>query len=59
MHGRVQIDAIQRETDAVGISQETLHQVLDVAQLGTTSAVDPVEVCVLLVRVAIGVSPLC
>jgi hypothetical protein len=49
---RVQMDAIQRETSAVGIADATLSEVLRVAQLGTTSAVDPLEVCVLLVTTA-------
>lgn len=37
---------------AVGISEATLHEVMRVAQLGPTAAVDPVEFCLLLVTTA-------
>lgn len=48
-HGCAQIDAIRTEATAVGVSEATLQQVMRVAQLGSTAAVDPVEFCLLLV----------
>lgn len=49
---RLQMDLIRREALASGISEVTFERVVDIAQLGSSAAVDPVEVCALLVTAA-------
>lgn len=46
------MDSIRTEAVASGISEATFDRVADIAQLGSTAAVDPVEVCALLVTAA-------
>lgn len=45
----MQVEFISNEAIAAGINRGTLDQVLAVGQLGDTMAVDPVEVCLLLI----------
>ena len=45
----MQVEAIGNEAIAAGIDRGTLEQVFMVGQLGDTSAIDPVEVCLLLI----------
>lgn len=45
----MQVESISNEAIAAGIDRGTLEQVVTVGQLGDTSAVDPVEICLLLI----------
>lgn len=43
------VDTISNEAIAAGIDRGTLEEVMSVGQLGNTSAVDPVDICLLLI----------